>query len=93
MFSYSLALKGEYGTGVVSIIEEYARNKDKTTAPTSGWSTNPPVLEEGYYKLHLQAYTSDGALTTSKDLYFNLLEAEQGDLEDYDSGYQLGIEE
>ena len=49
MFSYSLALKGEYGTGVVSIIEEYARNKDKTTAPTSGWSTNPPVWEEGYY--------------------------------------------
>ena len=49
MFSYSLALKGQYGTGVVSIIEEYARNKDKTTAPTSGWSTNPPVWEEGYY--------------------------------------------
>ena len=49
MFSYSLALKGQYGTGVVSIIEEYARNKDKTTAPTSEWSTNPPVWEEGYY--------------------------------------------
>lgn len=53
-------------------------------------TNNIPVLEEGYYKLHLQAYTSDRALTTSKDLYFNLLEAEQGDLEDYDSGYQLG---
>ncbi len=49
MFSYSLALKGEYGTGVVSIIEQYAKNKDKTTAPTSGWSTNPPTWEEGYY--------------------------------------------
>ncbi len=49
LFSYSLALKGQYGTGVESIIEEYAMNKDKNTAPTSGWSTVLPTWSEGYY--------------------------------------------
>ena len=49
LFSYSLALKGQYGTGVTEIVEEYAMNQDKNTAPTSGWSTTPPAWKEGYY--------------------------------------------
>ena len=49
LFSYSLALKGQYGTGVTEIVEEYAMNQDKNTAPTSGWSTTPPTWKEGYY--------------------------------------------
>ena len=49
LFSYSLALKGQYGTGVTEIVEEYAMNQDKNTAPTSGWSTTPPTWKDGYY--------------------------------------------
>lgn len=48
-FSYALAMKGEWGTGVVSVTEEYATNTDKYTAPTSGWTATMPKWEAGKY--------------------------------------------
>lgn len=48
-FSYTLALKGEWGTGVESIEEEYNISDSKDTAPTTGWSTTQPTWEYGKY--------------------------------------------
>lgn len=36
-------------TAITGVDVEYAMNQSSTTAPTSGWSTTPPVWEEGYY--------------------------------------------
>ena len=40
---------GETGTGVSSIIRQYAISTSQTTAPTSGWSTTPPAYVSGSY--------------------------------------------
>ena len=34
---------------IKSIQTQYARNQDNTTAPTSGWSTDTPRWQQGYY--------------------------------------------
>ena len=37
------------GTGISRTETEYAQNQSSTTAPTSGWSVNPPTWQNGYY--------------------------------------------
>lgn len=41
--------KGDDGVGVESIVIEYAKNKDKVVAPTTGWSTSIPQYAKDYY--------------------------------------------
>ena len=40
---------GETGTGVSSIVRQYAISTSSTTAPTSGWSVTPPAYTSGSY--------------------------------------------
>lgn len=40
---------GATGTGITSITEEYCLSTSKTTAPTSGWTTTPPIWSVGKY--------------------------------------------
>ena len=40
---------GTAGTGVSSIVRQYAISTSQTTAPTSGWSTTPPAYVSGSY--------------------------------------------
>ena len=49
------------GVSVSHTYVEYARNTSNETAPTSGWSTNPPVYQDGYYIWErIQTVYSDG---------------------------------
>ncbi|HPP40822.1 MAG TPA: hypothetical protein PK498_11090, partial [Candidatus Kapabacteria bacterium] len=41
--------KGDVGTGVESVTEEYAISTSKTVQPTTGWSTTQPTWEQGKY--------------------------------------------
>ena len=41
--------KGDTGNGVENIVIQYAKNQSTTVEPTSGWSTNIPTYEKGYY--------------------------------------------
>ena len=36
-------------SSITSVDVEYAKNQSNTTAPTTGWSTNAPAWEAGYY--------------------------------------------
>lgn len=40
---------GKDGVSVTSLIVEYSSNTSTTTAPTTGWSTNMPSYQEGYF--------------------------------------------
>ena len=49
------------GVSVSHTYVEYARNTSNETAPTSGWSTTPPVYQDGYYIWErIQTVYSDG---------------------------------
>lgn len=39
----------EVNKTVKSVISEYAKNQNATTAPTTGWSTTPPTWADGWY--------------------------------------------
>jgi len=41
--------KGDVGTGVESVTEEYAISTSKTVQPTTGWSTTQPAWVQGQY--------------------------------------------
>jgi hypothetical protein len=41
--------KGDVGTGIESVTEEYAISTSKTVQPTSGWSTTQPTWSQGQY--------------------------------------------
>ncbi|MCC3870294.1 hypothetical protein [Terrisporobacter mayombei] len=40
---------GQQGVSVTSVILQYAKNTNTTTAPTTGWDTVMPTYAEGYY--------------------------------------------
>lgn len=40
---------GPAGTSITSVDVEYAISISSTTAPTTGWTTNPPIWEDGKY--------------------------------------------
>ena len=41
--------KGDAGNGIMAVDVEYALSQSRTTAPTSGWNTNPPAPQKAYY--------------------------------------------
>lgn len=41
--------KGDTGNGIIAVDVEYTLSQSRTTTPTSGWNTNPPKPQKGYY--------------------------------------------
>ena len=52
-------------SGIVSVDVQYARNQSSSTAPTSGWNTNPPEWESGYYIWQRTVTTLAGGTTST----------------------------
>lgn len=44
-----ISVSGENGDNLESVDVEYAQNKSRTTAPTTGWQTTAPTAKDGYY--------------------------------------------
>ena len=55
---------GEAGRGVDEIIEQYAMNTNPNSAPSTGWSTEQPEWQSGYYIwTRSEIHWSDGEIT------------------------------
>lgn len=57
-------MKGDDGTGVSNIIEQYAMNTNPNSAPQTGWNTEQPAWQSGYYIwTRSEIHWSDGEIT------------------------------
>lgn len=57
-------MKGDDGTGIDEIIEQYAMNTNPNSAPSTGWSTAQPEWQSGYYIwTRSEIHWSDGEIT------------------------------
>lgn len=62
-YTWSL-MKGDDGTGIDEIIEQYAMNTNPNSAPSTGWSTAQPEWQSGYYIwTRSEIHWSDGEIT------------------------------
>jgi len=52
-------------TAITNVDVEYAQNQSTTVAPTSGWSTDAPQWQDGYYIWQRTATTTDSGTTYS----------------------------
>ena len=63
-FSFSLALVGEEGTGISSIVEQYYLSTSNQNQTGGSWKTTPPAYVSGrYYWTRSEVTWSDGSVT------------------------------
>lgn len=65
-FSFAIAFSGTAGRSITSVDVEFAKNTSNSEAPTTGWDTDAPSWQQGYYIWSRTVTTySTGSPTTS----------------------------